>query len=109
MYMSEDSALDREIENWQGFAAVLYKEDREMFAKMMSEAKVYAKSAKNAPLTTKLVKGSLTSDELKTPTKDLTEALFMTLIFQQQKTISSLLATLTKLEKNKNRTILKKK
>jgi len=52
--MLKDDVLKREIENWQGFAAVLYKEDQEMFAKMMSEAKEYAKSAKNAPLTTKL-------------------------------------------------------
>lgn len=82
--MLEDNVLDHEIENWRGFASVLYTEDRDMFTKMMSEAKAYAKAAKNAP------------------TKEQAEALFMSLIFQQQRMISSLLATLEKLEKKKN-------
>jgi len=81
--MTEDNALDREIENWRGFASVMYEQDREMFARMMSEAKTYAKAAKNAP------------------TKEKAEALIMTLIFQQQRMINRLLATLEKLEKNK--------
>jgi len=67
----------------QGFAAVLYKEDQEMFTKMMSEAKAYVKSAKTAP------------------TKEPAEALFMTLIFLQQNVIAKLLDTLAKVEKNK--------
>ena len=92
--MLDDKVIDCEIENWRGFAAVLYEEDREMFAKMMSEAKAYVTSAKTAPLTTKLVKGSLTSDELKTPAKDPAEALFMTLIFQQQKIITKLIGAI---------------
>jgi hypothetical protein len=99
--MPDDKVIDHEIDNWQGFEAVLYKEDREMFAKMILEVKAYANSAKNAPLTTKLVKGSLTSDELKTPAKEPAEALFMTLILLQQKVITKLLDTLAKVEKNK--------
>lgn len=79
--MLEDDFLDREIENWRGFAAVLYVDDQEMFAKMMSDARAHAQAAKNAPA------------------KEPTQALFATLIFQQHKVITKLLRTLDKLEK----------
>ena len=81
--MLEDDFLDREIGNWRMFANVLYQEDQEMFAKMMSEAREYAKAAKKAP------------------TKEPAEALIMTLIFQQQKIIARLLDAVTKLEHEK--------
>jgi hypothetical protein len=78
--MLEDNFLDREIENWRGFRHVLYNDDQEKFVKMMSEARAYAKEAKNAP------------------TKEPAEALFMTLIFHQQKIITRLLDAIAKLE-----------
>lgn len=81
--MLEDDFLDREIGSWRGFANVLYQEDQAKFAEMMSKAKAYAKAAKKAP------------------TKEPAEALFMTLIFHQQKIITRLLDAVTKLEHEK--------
>jgi len=81
--MFEDNFLDREIDSWRGFTDVLYAEDKEMFAKMMSEARAYTKAA------------------MKAPTKEPAEALFMTLIFHQQKIITRLLDAIAKLEHEK--------
>ena len=81
--MLDDSFLDREIDNWRGFADVLYLEDKATFAKMMSEARTYVTAAKKAP------------------TKEPTEALFMMLIFHQQKIITRLLDAIAKLEHEK--------
>lgn len=59
---------------------MLYLEDKAIFARMMLEAKAYATAAKKAP------------------TKESAEALFMTLIFRQQKIIARLLDAIAKLE-----------
>lgn len=64
-----ETNLDKEILNWQGYASVLMKDNRIAFTKMMSDTKKYHAAFDKAP------------------TKEPAEALFMTLIFQQQKMI----------------------
>ena len=81
MHGVTDSAIDREIENWQKFSYALRKENREMFEKMMSEAKEYSAAFDNAPA------------------NETTEALLLTLILRQQEIIAILKDEITKLEK----------
>lgn len=69
----EETPLDREISEWKGFECVFYKGDRILFDKMMSETKQHLASFEAAS------------------GKHPTEALFMALIFQQQKMINKLL------------------
>lgn len=76
-----DDAIDKEIENWQKFSYALRKENREMFEKMMSEAKAYSDAFDNAPA------------------NETTEALLLTLILRQQEIIAILKEEIAKLEK----------
>jgi hypothetical protein len=77
-----DSAIDKEIANWQKFSYSLRKDNREMFEKMVSEAKAYSDAFDNAPA------------------NESTEALLLTLILRQQEIIAILKDEISKLEKH---------
>lgn len=76
-----DSAIEKEIENWQKFSHALRQENRETFEKMMSESKAYSNIFDNAPA------------------NETTEALLLTLILRQQEIIAILKEEIAKLEK----------
>ena len=77
LFPSED-VLTKEIESWEGFAASLRAEDRELFKRMLDECYRYATAvnAKGEPFPA--------------------EALLMTLIFVQHRMIGFLLRTVGK-------------
>jgi hypothetical protein len=65
-------ALDHEKQRWNGFSKVLQKQDKEVFEQLMDICKNYASAASNA---TRSV---------------LFEAMAMTILLDQQKTINQL-------------------
>ena len=65
-------ALDHEIQRWSGFARALRQEEREVFEQLMDICRNYASAASNA---TRPV---------------LFEAMVMTILLDQQKTINQL-------------------
>jgi len=65
-------ALDRELQRWSGFARALRKEDRAAFDRMMDACRNYASAGSNA---TRPV---------------VFEAMAMSILLQQQKTLSRL-------------------
>ena len=76
-----NEAIEREIEGWQKFEAVMYQEDRKAFDKMMLEARQFL-------------------DAFPGSKQDPAEVLILTLIFQQQKLIDRLLKAIeTKVRK----------
>jgi hypothetical protein len=79
--MSED-ILAKEIESWRGFEYVLREENRTLFNKMLSNKEEYAASV-NA-------KG-----------ENIVEAMFMILIFEQQKMIGELMTRLSDIRKTR--------
>ncbi len=80
-HSDEQITIDREIGNWQKFGYALRKENRELFEKMISEARAFDVAFEMAS------------------SKEPAEALLMTLILQQQKIITKMLDALAKLEK----------
>ena len=78
-----DDAITRAIEAWQGYASVMSSEDRSYFEAMMSRCYKYARSieAKSKPFEN--------------------EALFMSIIFEQEKIIRWLISKVEQIEKGK--------
>ena len=74
-------ALDHEIQRWNGFARALRQDDREMFEQLIDICKNYASAASNA---TRPV---------------LFEAMTMTILLDQQKTINQLQKKLQAIDK----------
>jgi hypothetical protein len=82
--LSDDDILAREIESWKGFEYALRQPNAILFNKMLTEClenEEYAAAFKT--------KGP----------QDSAESLFMTLIFQQQKRISKLIAKIQNSQK----------
>jgi len=80
-----DDAVARAIGSWQGYASVMTAEDRAHFESMMGRCYRYARSieAKSKPFEN--------------------EAIFMSLIFEQEKIIRWLLAKVEQIEKGNRR------
>ena len=78
-----DDAITKAMSSWQGFASVMTAEDREYFEGMLGRCYKYARSieAKSKPFEN--------------------EALFMSIIFEQEKMIRWLLAKIEQIEKGK--------
>jgi hypothetical protein len=74
--MESEGILDKEIESWKGFEYALREENRALFNKMLSDKGEYAGWV--------AAKGKNFS----------TEALFMILIYEQQKMINDLITRL---------------
>lgn len=68
-----NEAIEREVEGWDKFASIMYKDDRILFDKMMLDAKNYL-------------------SYIPASRHDTAEVLILTLIFQQHKIIEKLLA-----------------
>jgi hypothetical protein len=68
-----NEAIDREVEGWDKFTSIMYKDDRVLFDKMMGEARNYL-------------------SDFSASRHDTAEVLISTLIFQQQRIIEKLLA-----------------
>jgi hypothetical protein len=79
--MESENILAKEIESWSGFEYALREENRILFNKMLSNRERYS-AAVNA-------KGE----------NFATEALFMILIFEQQKLIDELMTSLNGIKK----------
>jgi hypothetical protein len=84
MTKEENNVLAKEIESWNIYEYALREEDSILFKKMLNECQKEEEFSKafNA-------KGDYTST---------TESLFMALIFEQQKMISKLIYTLSKVK-----------
>lgn len=78
-------ALEREIERWKGFRKGLRRKDAEAFDRMMNACRILASA------------GSMATRPI------LLEAMFMSLLLHQEKTITEIKAKLDKLEKQLNR------
>jgi hypothetical protein len=78
-----DDTITRVIDSWRGYASVMTAEDRGYFEAMMGRCYKYARSieAKSKPFEN--------------------EALFMALIFEQEKMILWLLARIEQIEKGR--------
>ena len=78
-----DDTITRVIDSWQGYASVMTAEERTHFEAMMSRCYKYARyiEAKSKPFEN--------------------EALFMSIIFEQEKMILWLLAKIEQIEKGK--------
>jgi hypothetical protein len=78
-----DATITRAIDSWQGFASVMTTEDRAYFEAMMNRCYKYARSieVKSKPFEN--------------------EALFMSMIFEQEKVIRYLLSKIEQIEKGK--------
>jgi len=74
--MESEGILDKEIEAWKGFEYALREENKTLFNKMLSNKEEYADCINS--------RGENFS----------TEALFMILIYEQQKMINELIARL---------------
>jgi len=77
-------ALEREIERWKGFRKGLRRKDAEAFDRMMNACRILASA------------GSMATRPI------LLEAMFMSLLLHQEKTITEIKAKLDKLEKQLN-------
>lgn len=77
-------ALEREIGRWKGFRKGLRRKDAEAFDRMMNACRILASA------------GSMATRPI------LLEAMFMSLLLHQEKTITEIKAKLAKLEKQLN-------
>jgi len=79
-------ALEKEISHWEGFRKALRGKDVEAFDKMMNASRVYASAGGNA---TRPI---------------LTEAMFMSILLNQQKELMEIKESLERLEKHFHQT-----
>lgn len=84
MEESTQTPIDKEAEAWEPFGRMMRQEDKILFERMLTEAKMHAKAFEDSG-------------------KEQTDTLLMALILEQQKMIRKLMNVIEKSKANKSR------